>query len=926
MTKIGNKIGWKLLCFSIFTLFFFNLIIQFSSFNLNNGIPNVSNELGKTDLQSNESIEPVWNITLDGGGNDYGYAIAVDGSGVYAVGSVYQGANQRDIILVKYDTKGNLIWDNTLGVHAASDTGYDVAVDSSGIYIVGQIYNSTSGYDAIIAKYDIDGNQIWNTTLSFPNYECGYGIAVDGGGVYITGKTNSTTMNDFDAFIACYAHNGTFLWYNAWGYGDDEEGFGIAADSSGIYISGTTGNTTDHNVFIAKYDRNGNHIMNNTWGTESHDYGYGIDIDSSGIYQVGTSYIEDANGDFLIVKYDFDGTISYYRIWGTEGTDFLKNIVLDGSGIYTIGGSTSPESSNDVYLIKLDFDGYTVWDTFWDGGDSNVDYGYDIAVDGSGIYIVGKTENVGSNWDILILKYTNNYMQTCLWEEDYYIWDGPDYDGGQGIAIDGGGIYITGSTQSYGPEFQNAFLAKFNVCNHEFDWNVTWGINIQDSDWDIAIDSSGIYIVGTVKIATYDVLLARYTNNGTQLWNTTWDSGRDDYGYGVAIDGSGVYIVGKTASAGFMEGFLVCYDIDGTEIWNKTWGSINNNYNLYGVAVDGSGIYTVGNYNNNVYLARHNANKTEIWNTTWGSTDVDVGRDVAVDSSGVYIVGETKSFAQGAVSALVIRYFINGTQIWNSTWGYNNDAFGKGIALSGSGIYITGLITYDASGIDDAFMVKYNHDGNNIFEQHWGGSEDDEGYDIVMDSSGIYVVGVSYSYDDNIRSCAMIIQYRESTFCFSLEEESKPLLIFPPTENNILFIILMLGITGAVIGTFSVILVQKKHRTAIEPKSKATKGETISHKLTSQAKYIGMSDLTLDVKLKGIIRSQIPFESIKDIDLQNFFKQELSFLSKNEITRVMQLDIPDVSEKIAILEELANLSPEDREKFIKTLENLKNNF
>ncbi|NVM03124.1 MAG: hypothetical protein HWN67_12350, partial [Candidatus Helarchaeota archaeon] len=70
----------------------------------------------------------------------------------------------------------------------------------------------------------------------------------------------------------------------------------------------------------------------------------------------------------------------------------------------------------------------------------------------------------------------------------------------------------------------------------------------------------------------------------------------------------------------------------------------------------------------------------------------------------------------------------------------------------------------------------------------------------------------------------------------------------------------------------------------------------------------------------------IPLDAVEDEVLKDFFKQDFTLLSKEEIIRIMNLDIPNESEKLDILEELAGLPPKKRKKIIDALENIEDNF
>ena len=73
----------------------------------------------------------------------------------------------------------------------------------------------------------------------------------------------------------------------------------------------------------------------------------------------------------------------------------------------------------------------------------------------------------------------------------------------------------------------------------------------------------------------------------------------------------------------------------------------------------------------------------------------------------------------------------------NITWGGIYDDFGQEIILDTDGnIYITGYKDESGSGIDDAFIVVYNSSGDQQWNLTWGGTDNDRGFSIQLDSEG----------------------------------------------------------------------------------------------------------------------------------------------------------------------------------------------
>src|SRR5437588_748149 len=231
-------------------------------------------------------IDPVlvYSTYLEGSVDDYGYGIAVDGSGnAYVTGYTVStdfpttaGAFQttargnNDAFVAKINPSGSaLVYSTYLGGNA-NDYGYAIAVDGSGnAYVTGSTtspdFPTTAGAfqttpsgnnDAFVAKINPSGSAlVYSTYLGGNANDYGYGIAVDGSGnAYVTGSTTSpdfpTTAGAFqttpsgnnDAFVAKINPSGSALVYSTSLPGNpNADRYGIAVDGSGnAYVTGST--------------------------------------------------------------------------------------------------------------------------------------------------------------------------------------------------------------------------------------------------------------------------------------------------------------------------------------------------------------------------------------------------------------------------------------------------------------------------------------------------------------------------------------------------------------------------------------------------------------------------------------------------------------------------------------------------------------
>jgi len=230
------------------------------------------------------------------------------------------------------------------------------------------------------------------------------------------------------------------------------------------------------------------------------------------------------------------------------------------------------------------------------------------------------------------------------------------------------------------------------------------------------------------------------------VYSTYLGGSSTDTAYGIAVDDSGsAYIAGMTVSPDF-------------PTINPFQGSRKGNADAFVTKLNPSGTALVYS----TYLGGANSLNA----TNDGATGI------AVDSSGsVYITGSTCStdfptlnpiqavYRGGLTDGFVTKLNPSGSALVYSTYlGGNGEDYGSGIVVDSSGnAYITGVtkstnfptlnpIQPSNAGGRDAFVTKLSSSGALVYSTYLGGSYDDGGTSIAVDSSGsAYVTGETYS-------------------------------------------------------------------------------------------------------------------------------------------------------------------------------------
>ena len=193
---------------------------------------------------------------------------------------------------------GTVGYEQTAAV-AVDPSGVYVAGDANGVF-PGEV--GAGGGDAFLRKYDTAGTVIWTRQFGTDGNDGGYAVATDPSGVYVAGltvgtfagETKSSRFPSGDAFLVKYDSSGRFLWARQFGSSVATAAFAVAADTSGVYVAGQTdgalpgaSSSGGTDAFVRQYDPSGHAIGNLEFGTASYDRAFGIAVDTTGIYVAG---------------------------------------------------------------------------------------------------------------------------------------------------------------------------------------------------------------------------------------------------------------------------------------------------------------------------------------------------------------------------------------------------------------------------------------------------------------------------------------------------------------------------------------------------------------------------------------------------------------------------------------------------------------
>jgi len=331
-----------------------------------------------------------------------------------------------------------------------------------------------------------------------------------------------------------------------------------------------------------------------------------------------------------------------------------------------------------------------------------------------------------------------------------------------------GGYIICGAYDRnvYTPWQGFVYLLKTDAMGN-VEWDKQYGIYPYENLGQYIIQTSdGGYMIAGFIGYTYhiDAYLLKTDSEGNLTW--TRILGHFDYydnSLSVQQTTDGGYIVtGWTGSygAGSSDAWLIKLDSDGCDEWNKTFGGSGlDGADCVKQTSDGGFIITGKTFsfdsggNGDAWLIKTDMDGSEIWNKSYGGHFLDEGKSVLQTSDGGYVLtGSTYSFGVGDHDAWLIKTDSNGNEIWNKTYGGSLWDQGKSVVqTTDGGYFITGDYTDPVQGDLELYMVKTDSEGveewNYIIEHDSKGITDSGSYGIQTNDGGYIVTGETGEYN-----------------------------------------------------------------------------------------------------------------------------------------------------------------------------------
>lgn len=397
--------------------------------------------------------------------------------------------------------KPTLAWMKQLGTFG-EDAIKALALDNDGfIYVAGYTTGElVEGHrkgmrDAYLAKFDQEGNRVWQRQFGTVGYDVANAIVTDSeGGIYVAGHTSGELAKGqhkggIDAFVFKYDGNGNLEWQRQLGTKGHDEAFALATDAhNNVFVAGyVTGELVvgqhmgEQDAFLSKFDSEGALLWQRQMGTPTSDIATALTTDPMGnVYIAGHTKGEWVPGelqggrDAFLEKYDANGNHIWEIQVGTASYDAATALTSDQEGNIFLTLNTSGEliegqhkGERDAYLAKFANDGTRLWDK--QIGTASHDEVAAVTTDAEGsVFIAGQTQGElvegeqKGGLDAYLAKYDSDGNRK--WQIQI---GSTGFDYATSLSSDkNGNLYIAGNTDgAMVPSQQNGgwdtFLAKY---------------------------------------------------------------------------------------------------------------------------------------------------------------------------------------------------------------------------------------------------------------------------------------------------------------------------------------------------------------------------------------------------------------------------------------------------------------------------------
>lgn len=162
----------------------------------------------------------------------------------------------------------------------------------------------------------------------------------------------------------------------------------------------------------------------------------------------------------------------------------------------------------------------------------------------------------------------------------------------------------------------------------------------------------------------------------------------------------------------------------------------------YGYIITG---FTLESGDADIYLIKTDTSGIPEWERTYGGSGTEHGLDVVITPDGGYaICGYTTSYGEGIENAYLVRVDSNGDTLWTKTYG--GTVRSKALSLSNTnagGFIMAGYTTSFGAGSEDMYIINTDANGDTLWTKTFGGVDWDRARAVKQRTNDNFIIAGS---------------------------------------------------------------------------------------------------------------------------------------------------------------------------------------
>ncbi len=301
-----------------------------------------------------------------------------DGSTISAGYTRSKGNGNADILLLRLDASGKLLWQKTYG-GKARDMATSVATLPDGGFVTAAISQSGTKNqgNALIMRHDKKGKLVWRKTLGGEKYDIPYAIKVDRKGrIIVAGYTKSSGVGDADGWVFCLSGKGTTLWERTFGTSGRDwlRALSVFPDGRIAVAGGTKANKKENtHSWVLLLDQKGRKIWEKTYRTSENVARAIVPLANGNLAIAGWTHEKGSitGRDIWIAKLDRTGKKIWEKKLGGSGDDHTEALIALPNGHIALAGGTTKNLAvitvRAAWMLRLNEQGKLIWRRSFEG-------------------------------------------------------------------------------------------------------------------------------------------------------------------------------------------------------------------------------------------------------------------------------------------------------------------------------------------------------------------------------------------------------------------------------------------------------------------------------------------------------------------------------------------------------------------------------